>query len=118
MRWPPNKAWTSTSSRNGYRHFVAINYGGKGDYRWVSLVSVLDGNVCFKVEWREMTDPKLWLTGWLQLPREESIGSSHCIEDGEHDSNLTNQSCLHSSEDSGLQLPSKKGLVRPWEIEN
>ena len=24
--WPPNKAWTSTRLRVGYRHFVAINY--------------------------------------------------------------------------------------------
>ena len=43
MLWPPIKAWTSLSAINGYKYFVAINYGGFGEDRWVNLVSVLDG---------------------------------------------------------------------------
>ena len=42
MRWPPNKAWTSAYLMKGYRHFVAVNYGGSGKSRWVNLVAVLD----------------------------------------------------------------------------
>ena len=56
MEWPPNKAWTSTTLRQGFRHFVAINYGGTDKDRWVSLVSVLDANSRFRVSWDEMKD--------------------------------------------------------------
>ena len=50
--WPPNKAWTSTKLIVGYRHFVAINYGGKSRNRWVQLVSVLDGRARLKLAWK------------------------------------------------------------------
>ena len=56
MNWPPNKAWTSESSINGFHHFVAFNYGGNGNNRWVNMVSVLDGNVCFRIAWPELTN--------------------------------------------------------------
>ena len=36
MRWPPNKAWTSNASIQGYRHFEVTDYGGKGE-DWASL---------------------------------------------------------------------------------
>ena len=111
MRWPPNKAWTSTSLRVGYRHFVAINYGGKGSGRWVNLVSVLDGNSRLKVFWKEMKDPSLWQSGWLQLPKEESFQAF----DNTFSSDLSNtEVCLHPSEDSGLILPSDESIIRPW----
>ena len=45
MRWPPNKAWTSSSSIQGYRHFEVTEYGGKGDERWVVLAAVLDKEI-------------------------------------------------------------------------
>ena len=45
MRWPPNKAWTSSTSREGYRHFEVKDYGGKGEERWVVLSAVLDKNI-------------------------------------------------------------------------
>ena len=47
MRWPPNKAWTSSSAIQGYRHFEVTEYGGKGDERWVVLAAVLDKDINF-----------------------------------------------------------------------
>ncbi len=114
MRWPPNKAWTSSSLRQGYRHFVAINYGGKGNDRWVILVSVLDGNIRLKVLWDEMKDSAKWITGWLQLPKDQSIGISEEKSIIEAEENSSLEACLHPSEDSGLRIPSSINSIRPW----
>ncbi len=67
MRWPPNKAWTSSSPIEGFRHFEVHEYGGKGDERWVTLVAVLDKNIKFKVDWSELKTYAKWSIGWLQL---------------------------------------------------
>ena len=71
MRGPPNKAWTSSSPREGYRHFEVIDYGGKGDDRWVVLSAVLDKNIEFKVNWSELKTYAKWTIGWLQLAENE-----------------------------------------------
>ena len=42
MKWPPSKCWTSPESKNGNRHFLVKNYGGKGDKRWVELFPTKD----------------------------------------------------------------------------
>ena len=71
MRWPPNKAWTSSSSIEGYRHFEVIDYGGKADERWVILAAILDKEVNFKVSWSELKTYAKWSLGWVQLPKDE-----------------------------------------------
>ena len=72
MRWPPNKAWTSASKREGYRHFEVKSYGGKGDDRWVELFAVIDQSVRFTVPWGELQTFSKWKSGWIQLPNEEN----------------------------------------------
>ena len=117
MHWPPNKAWTSTSLRKGYRHFVAINYGGKSKERWVNLIAVLDGKATLRISFSEICDESKWISGWLQLPKEESI-SSHCMNSEESKKSEKNDSsCPHPSEDSGLLIPSRK-QIRPWFVED
>ncbi|WP_320667999.1 TIGR02450 family Trp-rich protein [Prochlorococcus sp. MIT 1307] len=112
MRWPPNKSWTSIYSRNGYRHFVAINYGGKKKERWVALVSVLDGKSRFVVPWSEMQDNSKWISGWLSLAKDEA---NSCSE--EFGNIELAKACLHPSKDSGLLIPSEKNLIRPWDYD-
>ena len=54
MRWPPNKAWTSESKREGYRHFEVKQYGGKCQERWIELSPVLDKKMKLRVSWNEL----------------------------------------------------------------
>ena len=114
MRWPPNKAWTSIKPFKGYRHFVAINYGGKGDDRWINLVSVLDGEARLKVLWKELKDSSQWMSGWHQLPREEEkeFRDSFISVVARNEDNL--KGCLHPSKDSGLIIPCEIDSNRPW----
>ncbi len=111
IKWPPNKAWTCTSKRNGFRHFVAINYGGEGIKRWVLMVSVLDGKVRFIVDWIELIDVSKWQSGWMQLSREEANSPMNAVSSEEIHKN---QTCLHPSIDSGLLAPLRESFVRPW----
>ena len=67
MRWPPNQAWTSAKSRKGYRHFEVIDYGGKGEERWVTLTAILDKSIQFKVNWTDLKTYSKWTLGWLQI---------------------------------------------------
>ena len=113
MRWPPAKAWSSTTLREGYRHFVAINYGGIDKKRWVLLVSVLDGKSRFTVKWSEMKDPEKWVPGWTPLSRCDANPNSFASH---RMKNELDGSCLHPSNDSGLLIPSEKIEIRPWNI--
>ncbi len=70
MRWPPNKAWTSSTAIEGYRHFEVIEYGGKGDDRWVKLVAILDRKIEMKIDWNELKTYSKWSIGWMQLENE------------------------------------------------
>ena len=72
MRWPPNKTWTSTINKEGYRHFEVLRYGGKGDKRWVELFAIMNDKIILKIDWDELKTHSKWTTGWLQLPKEES----------------------------------------------
>ena len=117
MRWPPNKAWTSSSEKGGYRHFVAINYGGKRKDRWVNLVAVLDGEVSMRIPWEEMKDTEKWQSGWLQLPREESLPLEEKIIGNQDLDTEKDLSYLEPSEDSGLLIPFEVENVRPWTSE-
>ena len=112
MNWPPNKSWTSTTRQNGFRHVVAINYGGKANDRWVLLVSVLDGKSRLIVKWNQMKDTSKWISGWVSLSRDEAnpatLPSNSIQEDSE-------EVCLHPSRDSGLLIPSETKSIRPWD---
>jgi len=114
MRWPPIKSWTSTSIREGFRHFVAINYGGKGKDRWVSMVAVLDGNSRLMVSWNEIKDNSKWNSGWLKLSRDQSNPSLDRSSSIGLSNTKKNGPCLHPSEDSGLLIPSEAISERPW----
>ena len=113
MSWPPKKAWTSVKPLNGFRHFVAINYGGKSKDKWVKLVAVLDGNTILRISWIEMQDSSKWLVGWPELPS-YSLGDDQKTKSGKDDFQHQNL-CLHSSIDSGLAIPCiDETNIRSW----
>ncbi len=72
MRWPPHKAWTSLTSRKGYKHFEVKQYGGKKDKRWVELVAILNKNIYIRVNCIELFSSKKWESGWKQLSKDEA----------------------------------------------
>ena len=113
MKWPPIKSWTRKKSIWGYKHFVAINYGGINAYRWVNLVSVLNGDARLKISWDELINPSLWVPGWQHSEEEdneifENESNSYINIDKER------QSCLHPSSDSGFSLPFDHNSIRLW----
>ena len=114
MKWPPNKSWTSTTLRKGFRHFVSINYYEKNHCRWVTLVSVLDGNARLRVSWEELNDARKWLSGWVKLNRDELNKPYGSNDSSEIDEEVDSSLCLHPSRDSGLNIPSTSSNVRPW----
>ena len=114
MKWPPIKSWTSLSLQKGFRHFVAINYGGIGIDRWVLLVSVLDGRSRLIVKWNDLKNDTKWIPGWLSLTRDEANPTSLTSTAKEKD---TDPICLHPSKDSGLLIPSETISIRPWDQE-
>ena len=67
MKWPPNKNWTATKERNGFRHFEVQQYGGKGKERWVQLFPVLNQEMRLNVSWEELKDENEWASGWLRI---------------------------------------------------
>jgi tryptophan-rich hypothetical protein len=104
--WPPIKAWTKKTKLYGVRHFVAINYGGELNDRWIILTSVLDGNVSIRIFLSDLEDPSKWIEGWEQ---NDYFNTPVALEK-QSDSNL----CTHPSEDSGLSIPITKKNIRPW----
>ncbi|WP_269622889.1 TIGR02450 family Trp-rich protein [Prochlorococcus marinus] len=71
MRWPPNKAWTSNTPREGHRHFEVLEYGGKGEERWVTLCAIMDKSITIEIPWNELKIYANWTSGWLQLSDED-----------------------------------------------
>ena len=114
MNWPPKKAWTSTKLLDGYWHFVAINYGGQGDQRWVLLVSVLDGKSICVVKWKDICDPSQWESGWLELSEDQIDRDSREGRVLSNSDPYGHNSCLHASDDSGLVIPTNNSEIRPW----
>ena len=114
MRWPPIKSWTSTSLREGFRHFVAINYGGRGFGRWVLLVAVLDGNARLCIPWSEMKDSSKWIKGWLELHRDEANPPVKRNQIRENTNISDEEVCLHPSKDSGFLIPEETTSPRTW----
>ena len=110
MFWPPSKAWTSKKLVNGLRHFVAINYGGQKEERWVVLVSVLDGKIVFVIPWSEMQNTSKWVSGWQEINTD-----NYSIEEAENQLTKNDRFvCLHPSQDSGLTIPLSDSESRPW----
>ena len=112
--WPPVKAWTRIIPLEGFNHFVAINYGGEGNSRWVNLITVLDGNIRIRVDWSEMINQINWISGWRSY---EDVNNKEFIVEKKtcYPKNNSYQSCcLHPSEDSGLQIPLKSLNIRKW----
>jgi len=105
MKWPPLKAWTSINSINGNHHFVAINYGGDQDRRWLDLVSVLDGDIRIKVYWNDFSDKTKWEEGWNSNNSAQKISENKYFEPS---------TCLHPSYDSGLSNSLSKDEIRDW----
>tara|TARA_B100001250_G_scaffold388396_1_gene386619 strand:- start:44 stop:259 length:216 start_codon:yes stop_codon:yes gene_type:complete len=71
MRWPPNQAWTSSTKKEGYRHFAVQSYGGKKDDRWVDLFAINNKDIVIRVMWTELKTYSKWTSGWLVLPKED-----------------------------------------------
>ena len=114
MEWPPYKAWTRLLPIDGVNHFVAINYGGEGEGRWLNLISVLDGDIRIRVSWDEIEQENMWLSGWFQVG-DESIGEFINKKGINHKKCSEIQTvCLHSSLDSGFNLPIKVKSIRKW----
>ena len=107
MTWPPIKAWTSKILIEGQTHFVAINYGGILEDRWVVLISVLESSVVVKVSWSELIDSSYWECGWNEINYSKNIKSINNIE-------KITDTFTHLSIDSGLTMPITKDFIRPW----
>ncbi len=71
MRWPPNKAWTSSRKREGYRHFEVKQFGGKGSKRWIELYPVLKKGLSIRIAIAELRNKNEWESGWQQLLEDE-----------------------------------------------
>tara|TARA_Y100001968_G_scaffold330607_1_gene382927 strand:- start:1284 stop:1628 length:345 start_codon:yes stop_codon:yes gene_type:complete len=113
MKWPPVKCWTKSEHIKELRYFVAINYGGEKENRWVDLVSVLNGSITAKVSWRELHDESKWNIGWLDL--DERHNPSRDITKINSDfKDIYESACLHPSKDSGLDIPPNSNFIRPW----
>tara|TARA_B100000965_G_scaffold398250_1_gene416081 strand:+ start:75 stop:413 length:339 start_codon:yes stop_codon:yes gene_type:complete len=108
MIWPPVKAWTSKVDINGKVHFVAINYGGESQKRWVVMMSVLDSNVVVKVLWPQLVDLSHWEAGWDER---SYIKSSELVN---VKSNIKTTNLSYPSIDSGLTIPINEKIIRPW----
>ena len=107
MIWPPVKAWTSILCIDRKHHFVAINYGGKSQKKWIILMSVIDSSVVVKVAWSQLVDSSQWVPGWND---EKNIGPSKSSSEDV----VRRIDCTHPSIDSGLTIPITVDVVRPW----
>ena len=108
MNWPPIKAWTSKLYIGSQLHFVAINYGGELQERWVILMSVLDSSVVVKVPWPNLINPSNWKCGW----DEKNDLNSYKRVDNKVE--ISKDIYIHPSHDSGLTIPITKNIIRPW----
>ncbi|KGG15095.1 MULTISPECIES: TIGR02450 family Trp-rich protein [unclassified Prochlorococcus] len=111
--WPPVKAWTSVKLIKSNRYFVAINYGIDNEIYWVNLVSVLDGNICFRVNFDQLNNSSIWIEGWVELADVEVDHDDFLNLDSDLDG-FTDIACLHPSKDSGLSIGSSLNDVRRW----
>ena len=108
MIWHPVKAWTRKAYLNGQIHFVAINYVGELQGRWVVLMSVLESTVVVKVQWSQLVDSSDWECGWI----ENNYSNFSTLVNIKGEKKTTNY--IHLSDDSGLTIPITKNIIRPW----
>ena len=108
MIWPPVKAWTSKLKIDEIVHFVAINYGGKLQSKWVVLMSVLDSSLVVKVPWSQLLDSSKWEPGWNEIKNTEPD------EFVNNKADLKITDFVYPSTDSGLTMPISKNTIRPW----
>ena len=108
MDWPPVKAWTSKFLIEGQVHFVAINYGGKLQKKWVVLMSVLDSDVVVKVYWHQLNDRAAWECGWNESNYSDLLKLDY------EKYKLKELRLEKVSTDSGLTIPITKNTIRPW----
>ncbi len=113
LNWPPIKAWTSVNLIKDSRYFVAINYGKYKERFWVNMVSVLDGNISFSIDFEELNNSKNWIPGWIEFEN-ENIKNVRNIESLKAVDGFLGNACLHPSDDSGFSLDSKVDINRPW----
>ena len=107
MIWPPVKAWTSVDGIDRNVHFVAINYGGKLEKKWVIMMSVIDSKMVLKVHLSELLDSSQWVPGW------EDVNNMSIPKLVDGVTTKTND-LTHPSIDSGLTVPITVGAIRPW----
>ena len=72
VSWKPAKAWTSSQSLQGRRHFRLVLHGGRGAERWVELASVIKPEVRLRQRWTQLCDPAQWQSGWRTIPSDDS----------------------------------------------
>ena len=108
MTWPPVKAWTSKVQIDGKVHFVAINYGGKLENRWVVLMSVIDSTLVLKVSWSQLLDSSDWECGW------DDVNYSNSSKIVNNKFAIKSNSFADLSIDSGLTIPITQDKIRPW----
>ncbi len=112
--WPPIKAWTSLIEIDGHRHFIAINYCIHEGIRWVNMVSVLNGGLCFQVKFEILCNRKVWRPGWETLENKELIKNLKNEQLSNYLLSSIKPSCFHPSEDSGLLITKSKQKSRNW----
>tara|TARA_B100000214_G_C23679230_1_gene495579 strand:- start:8 stop:334 length:327 start_codon:yes stop_codon:yes gene_type:complete len=107
MIWPPVKAWTSILEIDRKRHFVAINYGGDLDKKWIILMSVIDSSLIVNISWSQLAYSSQWLPGWHDV---KNLDSSKLVSA----TNFKTIDVAYPSIDSGLTIPITLDNVRPW----
>ncbi len=112
--WPPCITWTSKSTIYGCNHFVATNYGLDGDIRWVNLVSVLDGDIRFRIHFIELSNSSNWEIGWNNELNLNSVVTEKPSRTSFLEIKQEEIGCLHLSNDSGLTIPVAQGFLRKW----
>ena len=112
LTWPPVKAWTSLTGIKGSIYFVAINYGIEGGIRWVNLVSVVNGSLCFRISFEDLNNTDFWLPGWQEIDSNNYLKKN--ISSKIKQSYNFEDACLHPSDDSGLLVSSDSTENRAW----
>tara|TARA_Y100001968_G_scaffold250560_1_gene235634 strand:+ start:297 stop:635 length:339 start_codon:yes stop_codon:yes gene_type:complete len=108
MIWPPVKAWTSKIAIGGHNYFIAINYGGKQQNKWILFMSVLDSRIVVKVNCSQLTFQDNWECGWIE--NIHSISSKSINYKFEDETSIY----FYPSSDSGLTVPINTDKIRPW----
>ena len=114
MKWPPTLSWTCKLNIKPCRYFVAINYGVDSGLHWVNMTSVIDGDVCFVIDFEDLKNQSLWSPGWIQFNEKElSLFNKKEMVFLKILDQCTDSS-RYLSKDSGLTFPLDKMRSRDW----